>query len=65
MGYRLADRVLDVTRDIDVVVDISAGRGFVTRHLETVKKVVALEMSQSFLDQCQMPPDEKVGQYFS
>lgn len=60
MGYRLADRVLDVTRDIGTVVDISSGRGFVTRHLENVKKVIALEMSQSYLDQCQMPPVEQV-----
>ena len=60
MGYRLADRVLDVTRDIETVVDISSGRGFVTRHLENIKKVVALEMSQTYLDQCQMPPEENV-----
>jgi 16S rRNA A1518/A1519 N6-dimethyltransferase RsmA/KsgA/DIM1 with predicted DNA glycosylase/AP lyase activity len=61
MGYRLADRVLDVTRDIDTVVDVSSGRGFVTRHLETVKKVVALEMSKTYLEQCQMPQKEYVS----
>ena len=65
MGYRLADRVLDVTRDIETVVDISSGRGFVTRHLENIKKVVALEMSQTYLDQCQMPPEENVRKKIS
>ena len=59
MGYRLADRVLDISRDIEVAVDISSGRGFVTRHMENVKKLYALEMSPSTLEQCQMPPEEQ------
>lgn len=59
MGYRLADRVLDISRDIETAVDISCGRGFVTRHLTKIKKLYALEMSPSTLEQCQMPPPEE------
>ena len=60
MGYRLADRVLDISRDIETAVDISCGRGFVTRHLTNIKKLYALEMSPSTLEQCQTPPPEEV-----
>jgi len=63
MGYRLSDRVLDLSREIDTVVDISCGRGYVTRHLTNVKKIYALEMSPSFLDQCEVPPPEQVKRY--
>ena len=60
MGYRLADRVLDISRDMDVAVDISCGRGFVTRHLTHIKKLYVTEMSPSTLSQCQMPDPEQV-----
>jgi len=61
IGYRVADRVLDVNRKLETCVDIGSGRGFVTRHLSgrTVKKVYALEMSQTMLDQCELPPEEE------
>lgn len=61
MGYRLADRILDLTRTMEVAVDIGCGRGFVTRHIsgQSVKKLYALEMSPTQLEQCQIPPHEE------
>lgn len=63
LGYRLADRVLDIKRELPICVDIGSGRGFVTRHLtsHSVKKLFCLEMSESLLDQCQLPaPEEEI-----
>ena len=31
VGYRVADRVLDIKRKMDVCVDLGSGRGYVTR----------------------------------
>lgn len=61
IGYRVADRVMDISRPLNVCVDLGCGRGYVTRHLSgrSVKQVHALEMSQSMLDQLEMPPDEE------
>ncbi len=56
-GYRLADRVLDITRDLDLCVDIGSSRGYVSRHLtsHSIKKLKCIEMSSGWLDQCQLP----------
>ena len=61
IGYRLSDRVLDIKRKMDVAVDIGSGHGFVTRHLtgHSVKKLYAIEMSPSLLDQCVLPEEEE------
>jgi hypothetical protein len=61
MGYRLADRVLDISRGMEIAVDISCGRGFVARHLTHIKKLFVTEMSPSSLNQCQMPDPEQVS----
>lgn len=60
-GYRLADRVLDITREMEVCVDIGCGRGYVSRHLtrNSVRKLHCLEMSEVQLEQCQMPAQEE------
>jgi len=63
-GYRLADRVLDIKtqeRDMKICVDIGSGRGYVTRHLtgHSIEKLYCLEMSSSWLDQCEIPPEEE------
>lgn len=61
IGYRVADRVMDISRPLNVCVDLGCGRGYVTRHLSgrSVKQVHALEMSQSMLDQLELPPEEE------
>ena len=49
------------SRPLNVCVDLGCGRGYVTRHLSgrSVKEVHALEMSQSMLDQLELPPEEE------
>ena len=62
MGYRLADRVLDIKRKMKVCVDLGSGRGYVTRHLtsHSVEKLYAVEFSTTMLEQCVMPHEEEV-----
>jgi len=57
VGYRVADRVLDVARKMEVAVDIGSGRGWVTRHLteHSVGRVTAIELSQGLLSQAPSP----------
>ena len=59
LGYRLADRVLDITREMDICLDIGCGRGYVTRHLtgRSIKKLKCCEMSRTMLEQCQLPDE--------
>lgn len=63
MGYRLADRVLDIKRKMNVCVDLGSGKGYVTRHLtnHSVEKIYAVEFSPTMLQQCVMPqPEENI-----
>jgi len=57
VGYRLSDRVLDVSRKMKVAVDIGSGRGWVTRHMteHSVERVTAIELSQGLLDKAPDP----------
>lgn len=61
LGYRLADRVLDISRDMDLCLDIGCGRGYVTRHLtaRSIKKLKCCEMSTTMLEQCQLPDESE------
>jgi hypothetical protein len=45
-----------------VAVDLDSGRGYVTRHLtsHSVKKLFAVEMSPTMLEQCQLPDPAEV-----
>ena len=60
-GYRLADRVLDIKRDMKTCVDIGSGRGYVTKHLtkHSIQKLYCLEMSETYLEQCESPAEEE------
>jgi hypothetical protein len=40
VGYRVYDRILDIKRSFDVVVDLSAGKGYVGRNMTLVKRIV-------------------------
>jgi len=57
VGYRVADRVLDVARRMEVAVDLGSGRGWVTRHLmeESVGRLTAIELSPGLLEQAPLP----------
>lgn len=62
VGYRVADRVLDVHKKMEVGVDIGSGRGWVLRHLtnHSVSRVTGVEMSQTLMDQAPVPDDVMV-----
>jgi len=57
VGYRVADRVLDVARRMEVAVDLGSGRGWVTRHLmsESVGRLTAIELSPTMLAEAPDP----------
>ena len=61
MGYRLADRVLDIKRKMKVCVDLGSGRGYVTRHLtgHSIEKLYAVDFSPRMLEQCELPAKEE------
>ena len=51
VGFRVADRVFDIKRSFDKVLDLGCSRGYVAKHLtkETVKKLYMLEMADKLL----------------
>ena len=51
VGYRVADRVFDIKRTFEKILDLGCSRGYVSKHLtkETVKKVIMLEMTDKLL----------------
>ncbi len=58
-GFRVADRVLDIKRSFNTIVDLGCSRGYVSKHFtkETVKKVYMLDMSESMLENAYTPED--------
>ena len=38
VGWRVADRVFDIKRSFDTVLDLGCQRGYVTQHLDTVNE---------------------------
>ena len=59
VGYRVADRVLDVAKKMEVGVDLGSGRGWVLRHLtsHSVARVTGVELSPALLAQAPDPED--------
>ena len=62
VGYRVADRLLDVSRKMSVGVDIGSGRGWVLRHLtpHSVERVTGIELSPSMMEQAECGEDLSV-----
>ncbi|XP_045182621.2 arginine-hydroxylase NDUFAF5, mitochondrial-like [Mercenaria mercenaria] len=58
-GYRVADRVLDVKREFDILVDLGCGRGYASKHLlkDTVKSIYQCELSEKMLLQSEVSPE--------
>uniref|UniRef100_A0A0B6Z3B3 Uncharacterized protein n=2 Tax=Arion vulgaris TaxID=1028688 RepID=A0A0B6Z3B3_9EUPU len=58
-GYRLSDRICDIRRKFEVVVDLGCGRGHVTKNLyaDMVDRVYQCELSPSLLSQAAISPD--------
>ncbi|CAF0721073.1 unnamed protein product [Brachionus calyciflorus] len=59
VGYRVADRVFDIKRNFNSIIDLGCQRGYVSKNLtkETVKKVYMLEMSDKMLEQAEIPEE--------
>jgi len=57
VGYRVADRVLDVSRKMEAGLDLGSGRGWVTRHLtrHSLARLTAVELSPGLLQQAEQP----------
>ncbi|GAU96287.1 hypothetical protein RvY_07754-2 [Ramazzottius varieornatus] len=58
-GYRLADRIKDVSRKFDKALDIGCGRGQVAEHIycDMVGRLYQTELSKGFLDQSKSSPE--------
>jgi NADH dehydrogenase [ubiquinone] 1 alpha subcomplex assembly factor 5 len=56
-GHRLADRVFDIKKSFDVVIDVGCGRGHVSKHLfdDVVRNLVLVDPLQKNLDLATIP----------
>lgn len=61
VGERLADRIFDLTKDIETAADIGCGRGFVSQNLERndVKHLYLCDSSPTMLKQAKVNPELK------
>ncbi|XP_003745080.2 arginine-hydroxylase NDUFAF5, mitochondrial [Galendromus occidentalis] len=52
VGYRLADRLFDIKRKLNTVVELGCGRGYIAQHLdqEIVENLIMCDMSSKVLD---------------
>lgn len=62
IGYRVYDRVLDIKRSFETVVDLSAGKGFVGRNFtkETCSKLIQCDISREMLTRSARPQDNEI-----
>merc|ERR1712142_848824 len=62
VGYRVYDRVLDIKRHFETVVDLSAGKGYVGRNFtkETCSRLIQCDISRELLARSQRPQDAAV-----
>ena len=51
VGYRVADRIFDIKRSFNNILDLGCQRGYVSKHLtkDTVNKIHMFEMSEDLL----------------
>ncbi|CAL8095085.1 unnamed protein product [Orchesella dallaii] len=59
VGFIVADRIIDIKRDINRVLDLGCGRGHVIKHLNSnmIQTVVATDVCEDWLDQIDVPDD--------
>ncbi|KAL1457677.1 hypothetical protein WDU94_007881 [Cyamophila willieti] len=62
VGYRLSDRIFDIKRKFDTVVDLGCGRGHVSKNIQasSVGKLIMCDNSKSILSQAITPEDTDV-----
>lgn len=58
VGFRLADRIFDIKRELKLVADFGCNRGFVSRHIvaDTVGQLILCDTSPSMLEQATGTP---------
>jgi len=64
VGYRLSDRLFDIKRQFNLVVDLGCGYGHVSKHIsiDNVKELIMCDVCQEILDKSQDPePEVKVS----
>lgn len=64
VGYRLSDRLFDIKRQFNSVVDLGCGYGHVSKHIsvDNVKNLTMCDVCQEILDKAQNPePEVKVS----
>lgn len=59
IGYRLADRIFDIKRKFNHVVDLGCGRGYVSKHItaDNVEKLTMCDLSPLMLEQATGPEE--------
>lgn len=62
IGWRVADRVFDITRKFDTVLDMGCQRGFVSKNFDqdVCKKIYMYEMSENLLKEAETPANIEV-----
>ncbi|CAH1395827.1 unnamed protein product [Nezara viridula] len=57
VGWRVADRILDINRKFKNVVDLGCGRGYISKHMlaDSVENLVMCDMNNSTLEQASLP----------
>lgn len=65
VGFRLSDRLFDIKKEFEHVVDIGGGRGFVSRHIlaETVKNLKVYDVSPTMLEQVYGTPGVNIEKH--
>lgn len=58
VGFRLADRIFDIKRELKVVADYGCNRGFISRHIvaDTVGELILCDTSPTMLEQATGTP---------
>lgn len=57
VGYRLSDRLFDIKRQFNLVVDLGCGYGHVSKHIsiDNVKELIMCDACQNILDKAENP----------
>ncbi|KAK9511066.1 hypothetical protein O3M35_005778 [Rhynocoris fuscipes] len=60
VGCRLTDRIFDIKRNFDKVVDLGCGRGNASKHIisDCVKNLIMCDMSEAMLEKAVLPEKE-------
>lgn len=59
VGFRISDRLYDINREFNTMVELGCGRGYVSRHVlkDSVKTIYQCELSEKLLMQSEVSPE--------